>query len=168
MTKLGKSSTKIFCADGGRLTFSYNSQAFITEYTLTADPANTDQNGTMFADLGPFSGDSHAWDRSCIPGNAGSPPTTDLRPLAYRHGARSGFQKDGSYLLNAVFYDGHAETLDGPDSSNPALWLPSGSMITASTGVGFPTVLGTTAIYVDVAKRYGLLGVSATKPWIVP
>ena len=163
----GQNRQKIFVHDGGRLTFSYGANAFQPEYTLTPDPADTNQNGNMFSDLGPYDGDSHAWDRSCVPGNAGTTPTTDLRPLAFRHGTRGEFQNDSLYMLNAVFFDGHAETLASPDVSNPGLWLPTGTSITTWSAASGNSI-GTTVVYKDVATRYNMLGVSTTSPWISP
>jgi prepilin-type processing-associated H-X9-DG protein len=49
-----------------------------------------------------------------------------------RHGSREIGASLGSYRFNAVFFDGHVETLDGQTGSNPALWLPRGTTVPAS------------------------------------
>jgi prepilin-type N-terminal cleavage/methylation domain-containing protein/prepilin-type processing-associated H-X9-DG protein len=165
ITKVGKTSAKIFCADGNRLTYS-DSGTWQPQFVLSASPAATNQNSTIFSDLGAYEGDSHAWDRSCVPGNATSPPKIDVRPTSFRHGTTGSFQNDGSYLINAVFFDGHAETMASPDFSNPALWLPAGTLITDVTDPSGNSN-NTGVVQKDVVTRYGLQNV-ASHPWVSP
>jgi hypothetical protein len=66
-----------------------------------------------------------------------------------------------------VFYDGHAETMSSADVSNPAFWLPTGTVITTVTAASGNTI-DTTVVYHDVAVRYGMLNVSAANPWVSP
>jgi prepilin-type N-terminal cleavage/methylation domain-containing protein/prepilin-type processing-associated H-X9-DG protein len=171
ITKVGKTSQKIFCADGNRLTLSDQGN-WSAQYTLTPNPPDTNHLLTAFSDMGAWQGDSHAWDRSCVPGNAGQGkiPPIDVRPLSFRHGARGGFQNDSLYMINAVFFDGHAETMASPDFSNPALWLPSGSLITDITDPS-GNAEGTTVVSTDVVNRFGLQNVNQNTPstwWISP
>jgi prepilin-type N-terminal cleavage/methylation domain-containing protein/prepilin-type processing-associated H-X9-DG protein len=165
ITKVGKTSAKIFCADGNRITYS-DSNSPTPQFVLSASPTATNQNSTIFSDLGAYEGDSHAWDRTCVPGNATVAQTYDVRPLSFRHGTQSGFQNDSSYLINALFFDGHAETMASPDFSNPALWLPVGTLITDVTDAS-GNGNGTLVVQKDVTARFGLQNV-ATHPWVSP
>lgn len=36
------------------------------------------------------------------------------------------------YRFNAVFFDGHVETLDAGTGMNPQLWIPKSSLLTAT------------------------------------
>jgi len=148
------------------LTFS-DSGVWQPQYTLTPNPPDTTHNTNMFSDIGAYEGDSHAWDRACVPGNATSLPKNDVRPLSFRHGTTGGFQNDSGYLINAVFFDGHAETMASPDFSNPALWLPKGTLITNVTSASGNSE-GTSVVEKDVVTRYGLQNVSAANPWVSP
>jgi len=160
ITKIGKTSQKIYVADGDRSTFSYGTNAGAPTYTLSADPVNTDQNGNCFADFGVPFGDSHAWDLTADPVNiAGSSVKLgiDCRPLSFRHGSTLQWGSGGKYMLNAVFFDGHAETLTDSDASNPNLWLPAGTVISASDlSSPFPNPPTEPLLYYSAQKLYGL------------
>jgi prepilin-type N-terminal cleavage/methylation domain-containing protein/prepilin-type processing-associated H-X9-DG protein len=172
ITKVGKTAQKIYVADGNRSTFTYPPNPVTPTYTLSPDPAQTNQNGNMFADLGAAFGDSHAWDRTGDPVNiqkSGYKPPFDSRPLAYRHGSQQQFGPEGAYSLNAVFFDGHAETLSDTDASNPALWLPTGTVITgdelAAGGLNGTTNEG--LVWYDIMQRLGLSS-GMTNAWVAP
>ena len=126
INKIGNGSTKIFVADGAK---------FST--TSTAPDINLTYNATDFAsqfvDAGAYNSYSHCWDRSLVPGNMNEAGGTfDARFYSYRHGVGTSGGPSGSFKMNAVFYDGHAELLTDADSANPALWAPSGTVIPAS------------------------------------
>ncbi len=109
----------------------------------------------MFSDFGPFYGITRSYDRS-VPNNLNS-ASGDPRNFAYRHGKKP-------FRLNALFFDGHSETLDDLASANPDLWLPTGSIIYKPTQKLNATDY---TFWPDVANKY-LPGVSATSPHIVP
>jgi prepilin-type N-terminal cleavage/methylation domain-containing protein len=172
INKVGKAAQKIFVADGQRLTFSYGANPFQPGYTLSTDPALTNQNGNMFADYGAFNGNSHAWDRTAVQANmqgSGFKPATDLRPLAYRHGSHSQFGPAGSYSLNAVFFDGHADTLSDTVASDPGLWLPSGTTITGAclAAGSLNTTTNESMVWFDIQQRYGMSS-AMTNPYVSP
>jgi prepilin-type processing-associated H-X9-DG protein len=52
--------------------------------------------------------------------------------ISMNHGSRIPGDKLTSYRFNAVFFDGHAETLTAQQGMNPALWIPSGSILPSS------------------------------------
>ncbi len=164
--KIGSSAEKIFAADGARRTRPFGATGFKTEYCLTASPQTLGTNETMFADYGPFCGNTRSYSRGAVPGNVSTPPEFDLRILAFRHGTTRPGLKPGAYRMNAVFYDGHAESLDDLTAANPALWLPRGSVITTPNAPS-GTEDGSNIIYADVAAHY-LPGVSPANPWIAP
>jgi prepilin-type N-terminal cleavage/methylation domain-containing protein/prepilin-type processing-associated H-X9-DG protein len=172
ITKVGKTAQKIFVADGDRSTFTYSGNPTIPTYVLQSDPADTDQNGNCFADLGVWDGDSHAWDRTAEPINmqkSSYRPPVDVRPLAYRHGSTQQFGQEGAYLLNAVFFDGHAETLSDITASDPSLWLPTGTTITgADLNDGFlQSATSEPLVWYDIQQRFGLAA-GMTNPYVAP
>jgi prepilin-type N-terminal cleavage/methylation domain-containing protein/prepilin-type processing-associated H-X9-DG protein len=162
ITKVGKTSQKVFVADGNRSTFTYGANPEIPTYTLSSDPADTNQNGNMFADFGVAFGDSHAWDLTADPVNisvTGHKPGFDCRALSFRHGSAQPFGPQGAYMLNVVFFDGHAETLADTDASNPNLWLPAGAFILPSALTStLQTSTGEPLVYWSAQKHFGLFG----------
>jgi prepilin-type N-terminal cleavage/methylation domain-containing protein/prepilin-type processing-associated H-X9-DG protein len=135
VNKVGAPAEKIFAADSGRLTNASKAP----EFDLGL---NDDHLGSMFTDLGPY------WDVTKSNGRHfpnGLSTSTDQRIFAYRHGERKPFQTSGAYRMNAVFYDGHAETLDDLASANPKLWLPRGTVIPTGN-----------MVYNDVEAKYGI------------
>jgi prepilin-type N-terminal cleavage/methylation domain-containing protein/prepilin-type processing-associated H-X9-DG protein len=177
ITKIGKSAAKIFVADGARYSLVYGTYGALPTYTLSTYPADTGgTTGTIFGDWGAFCGDSHAWDRTAEPANmapapgSGFRPNYDNRPLSFRHGSQQQFGPAGAYYLNAVFFDGHAETLDDNAAADPGLWLPSGTTITAAC-LASPGDPGSgdneTLVWDDVMERLGLSG-SMTNPYVAP
>lgn len=149
--KVGIASEKIYCADSGRWSRYDSAPTFSTD-------VDGDHNSTMFGDFGPFWCISKSYDRS-VPNKVNS-PKLDARLFAYRHGTRKAGQASGAYRMNAVFFDGHAETLDDLRSADPRLWLPRGSVIEDPLDVDG-------GMWADVRERY-LQGVSKGNPLTIP
>jgi prepilin-type N-terminal cleavage/methylation domain-containing protein/prepilin-type processing-associated H-X9-DG protein len=149
--KVGNLSEKIYCADSGRWSRYDSAPTFSTD-------VDGDHNSTMFGDFGPFWLISKSYDRSYA--NKIKAATIDGRIYAYRHGERRPFKKSGAYRMNAVFFDGHAETLDDMASADPKLWLPRGTMIDDPDDKDG-------GMYPDVRERY-LKGVDKTHPYVAP
>lgn len=151
ITKIGQASGKIFLADSGRLSGADRPPVF----QLGLDD---DHLVSMFTDFGPFWGISKSYSRAATNGVA---TEIDPRLFAYRHGTRKPFDATGQYRMNAVFYDGHAESLTDMESANPNYWLPSGTVITTTSKPAGP---GTgPIIWPDVAAKY-----LPNLPYVVP
>jgi prepilin-type processing-associated H-X9-DG protein len=148
---IGNPSEKIFCADSGRWSRYDSGPTFSTD-------VDGDHNSTMFGDFGPFWCISKSYDRSAA--NKINGGTIDARIYAYRHGERGPSKASGTYRMNAVFFDGHAETIDDMRSADPALWLPRGSMIEDPLDKDG-------GMYPDVRERY-LKGVDKAHPYVAP
>lgn len=123
LTKIKNPSRKIAFADGSRST--------------QGTPPTYDNNisgggGNMYADQGAWSTFSRAWYRGQAPGNGAA--GQDARIFIYRHGKRQPKSPVDSMKLNAVFWDGHVETMGDLQSSDPSLWMPSGTRIQAGRG----------------------------------
>ena len=152
INKVGSGAAKIYAADGAK--FSKQTVAPYPDYNLTFPMTSgwASANYSSFSnysDYGAFSNATSAYDRSWARGN-GTQGTNDLRPMAFRHGAK---QKTG-LRLNAVFYDGHAESLEEMAAADPRLWLPKGFRIdTAMMG----------RIWADVINGYKIVD-----PYVVP
>jgi prepilin-type N-terminal cleavage/methylation domain-containing protein/prepilin-type processing-associated H-X9-DG protein len=147
---------KIFAADGAK-GFIYKASpngsgtAFpYGTYDLTIGTGTwyDDNNGSRgsFTDLGPWTYISGAYDRTWNPANGGKTNSwvagnPDPRLMAYRHGGSS----EKTFKMNAVFIDGHAETMTEIQSANPAYWLPRGTALPVDT---------TDNLYPDVIKFY--------------
>ncbi|MDB5323671.1 MAG: type secretion system protein [Phycisphaerales bacterium] len=117
ITAVGVSSSKIFMSDGARWT---NNDTSAPDYNLGYDNSGTSPGG-QYADDGPWS----AFTRSFL-----HTPTIQ-KPIVYamRHGSREIGVSVGSYRFNAVFFDGHVETLDASTGMNPSLWVPKNTTI---------------------------------------
>lgn len=161
ITKIGPSARKIFLADGGKWaqstssaaapTFSYGgtSGAF---FSISDDWSNSD-----FTDYGAHFGNTRSWDRAAVNGIAS---TRDVRILGYRHGKLQQFAPAGQMRANALFYDGHAETLDDLAMSNPEFWMPTGSTIANPNA----TISGSRKYFwPDVVSAYGI-----GNNWVAP
>jgi prepilin-type N-terminal cleavage/methylation domain-containing protein/prepilin-type processing-associated H-X9-DG protein len=139
--RIGNAADKIYAADSGRWS-RYNSGP---TFTLQVD---ADHNSTPFSDFGAFWGISKSYDRS-VP-NGLNKPAIDARVYGFRHGRRSQNGRTGEYRLNAVFFDGHVQTMDDMTAANPALWLPRGSVIKNPAA----KVVSGPLVWPDVARRY--------------
>lgn len=140
ISKIKNSQSKIAFADGSRF---FSGTAF-----PSYDNGLSTGSGGMYADRGAFSAASRAQVRDGIPANGST--GRDTRLFWARHGMQktSGVAND-AYKFNAVFWDGHAETLGDLEGANPNFWMPTGTeyIITAASGT-------TGNIWPDVAKKY--------------
>ena len=122
IAKVGASATKIFVADGAKYTFKGSPQ----EYGLDPRPITSASSGNQgkYTDWGGWTitmtGSYDQW-------HASTAGNVDGRLASFRHGVTKNGGKAGSYKMNAVFYDGHCETIDDVAATNPAYWLPRGS-----------------------------------------
>lgn len=106
-----------------------------------ADPVNkpnvdfvlTAQYGGAFQGTGPWFYQSRELDRSTAQGEsrraaylAGQVP--DMRKWAFRHGGKG----EGPVLGNLAFADGHVETRNDGDATDPDLWFPTGTKLKAA------------------------------------
>ena len=152
LNKVGKPAEKIYMADAGKFS---NGSAMMT-YNLNIEPTNNTptRNSGPYTDWGAFTQSTAAYDRTVANGAAG----VDGRIFSYRHGKRvAGLKTGAGYRMNALFYDGHAESLEEVQSLNPALWLPSRSTLDSST-----------KLWPDVAVIYKLQGIDANNLYVVP
>jgi prepilin-type processing-associated H-X9-DG protein len=157
--KVGQASEKIYMADGvKRIRYASSAGSGITgpRYVVSQDPGETTTDRTVFSDHGAFYGASAAYLRQAVPGNATLKPAIDGRIFSYPHGATEGFRPPGSYRLNALFFDGHAESLDDRAAANPALWLPKGTHLNRpSNGAGGSNIMaGVKVVWTDVREQY--------------
>lgn len=135
VTKIGNASQKIFVADSGKYSNSYDAVVPSINYSTTSSVISNHQFND-FSDYGAFFGNSKCWDRSGGKNKftgAALPNTStvlrDGRIFAFRHGSKPNRDSSGNMRANAVFYDGHAENLDDLTLANPSLWLPKGTTI---------------------------------------
>ena len=137
ISQIGPPAAKVFIADGGRW---WNGSGGITT-TLTIF---TTSPGGESADYGPWEGPANARSYRYAPG-AG-----DGRGAAMRHGSmRSANAPYAAMKMNLAFFDGHAETMNGIDAANPAIWVPTGTVIP----VGEAPSSGDPG-YADITQRY--------------
>jgi prepilin-type processing-associated H-X9-DG protein len=168
ITKISNGSTKVWAADGGRTVIPVGGVEKPPVYTISGDPSKTGWDATSFADVGAFGGWSHSCYRTAVPGNATNTPAQDVRVWSLRHGTLGGFKSTGSYRMNVVFFDGHGETLDETAASNPALWMPKGSVIFPFVGASGNAVAGTKTVWSDVRPRYCPGVTSNAQSWTAP
>jgi len=141
ISKVSHPSSKVFAADASKfftstLGFTYN----LDPYPLYN--GSYQASSSIYVDFGPFTKASTAYDRTYI--NTGS-GTYDGRVLSYRHGKRVKGGQVGTFAMNVLFFDGHAETLGEKAAVNPSLWLPSGTTTRANDW-----------IWPDVMSLYGI------------
>jgi prepilin-type N-terminal cleavage/methylation domain-containing protein/prepilin-type processing-associated H-X9-DG protein len=134
LSAIGNSAEKIYVADGAR----YSNMGTSPDVDL----AYKGGYGGGYADVGSFSAFSNSWNRIAAPGNSdlGLVPA-DPRRYAFRHGRSDMRGPAGSYLFNAAFFDGHAETLDDLTGSNPVYWMPRGTKVTGWATEAWPDVV---------------------------
>ncbi|HET6248150.1 MAG TPA: type II secretion system protein [Tepidisphaeraceae bacterium] len=108
---VGNTTDKIFAFDGARWC---SADGTPPDYNLGWDNSGSSPGG-HYSDYGPWS----AYTRSFLRNG----------PMMYamRHGNRTPKAPLSLYAFNAVFFDGHAETLDGAKGMNPRYWLPRGA-----------------------------------------
>jgi prepilin-type N-terminal cleavage/methylation domain-containing protein/prepilin-type processing-associated H-X9-DG protein len=123
ITRVGASSLKIFMADSAKWT---QDDVNPPDYNLAYLGGGTP--GGQYADYGPWSDFSRSYLHD---------PAKGIKPICYamRHGIRTVSASPsivGKYKFNAVFFDGHAETLDGKTGMNPKFWFPKGATVGSS------------------------------------
>jgi prepilin-type N-terminal cleavage/methylation domain-containing protein len=170
--KVGVGAQKVFMADGARCSYTSNMKygPQYQTYTLRTDcwTSASCQNQTIYSDWGPCFGNTRSYDRSAVPG-VNTPPDRDVRPMAFRHGATTPHQPEGAYRFNAVFYDGHAETMDDVTGANPALWMPSGSTINPVAALDSTDSNGNaTCLFSDIISKYNLGACNASNLYTAP
>jgi prepilin-type processing-associated H-X9-DG protein len=124
ISNVGTTSLKAFMFDGGKYCSDDVSPPDYNEGYAASETAND------YADYGPASRYSRAFGTTLTPINVGHKPTC----YTMRHGVRKVGAPLGSYRMNVVFFDGHAETLDAKAAANPVLWFPKGTTIFANGG----------------------------------
>jgi prepilin-type processing-associated H-X9-DG protein len=125
LSKVGQGATKIYIADGSRyssLDAAGDLEGPDSDFTAYGD------FGGAFGDQGAWTSYSRSWCRAAASGNR-SGAKADPRIFAYRHGIRAQFKSNDNYKANFGFFDGHVDLLGDFESSNPAFWLPKGTMI---------------------------------------
>jgi prepilin-type N-terminal cleavage/methylation domain-containing protein len=124
ITKIGKPADKIYVADASKFV---NNTTTVPDFFISPSPTpnSPSRNSGPFTDNGPWTKATGAYDRAMI---NGQPSATDGRIFSFRHGAVGARQPYGKLALNAVFYDGHAATLDEFQATDPKYWLPSRSV----------------------------------------
>jgi prepilin-type N-terminal cleavage/methylation domain-containing protein/prepilin-type processing-associated H-X9-DG protein len=159
LNKVGSASTKIYAADGGKFAISA-----APTYQLIVWPTASTTSGWSgwSSDFGPWTTQTNGYVRTNAYGNAGGAPI-DSRVFAYRHGTTNiGTGPNSGAALNAVFFDGHAETLSEMESANPALWMPRGSLLNSALVTTAGGVY--TRVQPDVIAKYGINPTN----WVAP
>lgn len=123
ITEVGQASQKIFALDGAKYT---NNDTIPPDYDLDWNSAGS--IGGSYSDWGP----PDQYSRSYLHGTGSGGGL--LRPILYsfRHGVTGLAAATGYYRFNALFFDGHVETMDGLQGLNPNYYYPSGSILKAS------------------------------------
>ncbi|HEY2589542.1 MAG TPA: prepilin-type N-terminal cleavage/methylation domain-containing protein [Tepidisphaeraceae bacterium] len=111
---VGDASQKIFMSDGCKYMSSPNTPP---DYYLTWDSGGSP--GGAFGDYGPWS----QYSRAFLPGT--------LFNISMPHGKQD-LKLPSSLRLNAVFFDGHAESMDYVTAMNPNYWMPKGAQLPQS------------------------------------
>jgi prepilin-type processing-associated H-X9-DG protein len=120
--RIGRASEKIYVADATK----FASAQILPNYNLAVAPGPHDlADSTPYTDYGAFTRHTRAYDRTSAHDAGG----IDCRAFSYRHGTRLTKRPLGQYRMNAVFFDGHAETLEEIRSLDPDLWVPRGTVI---------------------------------------
>jgi prepilin-type processing-associated H-X9-DG protein len=143
VTKVGDSSEKIYMSDGARWCDDNATPPDYNESFTASD------SGNDYSDWGAVDHFSRSFLRE--------PPIT--KPIVYsmRHGSRLVGAPRGAYKFNAVFFDGHAETLTGTSGINPKFWFPKGTIIP-------PNAIGSYEFTADAVAEYK---VDNTKPFMI-
>ncbi len=150
LNKVGPPALKIYIGDGGK--YAKNDAG------PDSDLAFDGSLGGAFSDQGAWTPFSSGWFRKSAFSNgltgANGP---DARIYSYRHGPQRPYSKGGTFRGNFGFFDGHVELLDDLASSNPAFWMPKGTLI----GVG------PSQVYNDTRNAFKLTAMSPQQ-WVVP
>jgi len=113
LSKVGNTAAKIYMMDSARWV---NGDGVAPDYNLGWDNSGSSPGG-HYSDYGPWSAYSRAFLRN------------DPMVYSMRHGVRKPGAGLSSYRFNAVFFDGHVETLDGATGMNPQMWMPKGTRL---------------------------------------
>lgn len=142
INKVERPAIKIFAADAAKYTY----QGSAAEYDISTEPLSSASTGMhgKYTDWGAFTTITGSYDQWTS--------GIDGRVASYRHGKGYAGAPSGTFLMNAVFYDGHAAALDDAEATNPSYWLPSNS-----------TIPDAGKIDASVVSRWGL-----TFPYQVP
>ncbi len=137
--RVGSTSRKVFVAEGTR----YLPQSLLLDHDMTPIPGNFGSftsAGAWWAGstaYGVASGTTN-WDDQAV--SASSPSQGKNLALSYRHGGQNGVTSgnchDNNGRMNAVFFDGHVETMTDQQSREIYLWYPTGAEVqSASQGM---------------------------------
>ena len=142
--RLEQADRKVFVADGTR----FLPDSLLLDHDVHPDP---DWFGS-FTSAGAWWVGSRSygvrrgtknWDGEVLDYSNQPPSRGHNLALSYRHGQTSdmasGDAHQNSGWINAVFFDGHAETLDDRASRNPVFWYPSGGVVSI-LGQGMTTL----------------------------
>ena len=130
LAKVGLASKRVAVYEGARYTDSDTEP----DHAVNRDGLY----GAAFQDAGPWLFDNKVVNRYMAPGEignrlAGAASFRDSRPYAFRHGQRRTTGGAGQQFRgNLGFFDGHVETLTDGAATDPDLWFPSNTAITAS------------------------------------
>jgi prepilin-type N-terminal cleavage/methylation domain-containing protein/prepilin-type processing-associated H-X9-DG protein len=164
--KIRNAAQKIMMADAAKFVQTYDGVDASPTYDLGIYNAgfetykSTTGYDPMYSDFPACWNDNDSWDRSHAPGN-GNTAGPDPRPLFMRHGGSNGTAY-GAYRTNALFFDGHVDTMNEMDFVNPALWMPTGSTWGVpgyqGAGTGSASWESTAGLHLwpDVVKYYNL------------
>lgn len=113
------SAEKIFAADGAK--YTYNGSA--PEYDVTPESLTSGTgNHGKYADYGAWTNATGSYDQF-------HPTALDGRVASFRHARSTPHGPAGTFRMNAVFFDGHAASMDDADATQPKYWIPSEATI---------------------------------------
>lgn len=163
INKIGKAAEKIFCADGARYLY-FDGTPYLQ---IDADYTYNSTEGGEYADWGAHSAFTRAQNREMVPGNLDhqNPKNPDERMIWARHGDKSPFGPGDSFKFNALFFDGHVETLGDLEGANPVYWAPKGTIIQNPPGTHYSVKLANGEMWNDVYTRYNI---NPNVPYTVP
>ena len=121
ITAVGPAAEKIFAMEGSRFIRYQGSAPVASMNGLTRQI-----RGGNFMTVGPSLQNVSGTDYHQL--DADLKPTQTARIFAYRHRGK----------INALFFDGHVQTLDGPESAKVDLYFPKGSVVLNSAGTADP------------------------------
>ncbi len=146
VSQIGDASQKIYIADAAH----YSNESFSPDVELAIQSTY----GGAFSDQGEADAYSAAWCRNRVPGN-GKTSGNDARIYWARHTSKPAQgARGGMFRFNAGFFDGHVETMDDLNGSNPKYWFPKGTVFTDAGN----------EIWADTRARFGIPATNYTVP----